>query len=379
MLLYGDIIRKKLFELSAIEEQIIKVAGKVYDKTKQTTVAPSFNHPIINQLYKHDFSIEQTLITEILALSRPTLIQDLETLLKDCIYRYEFFKAELEENYEEDRYYMAHHALSFLAELKAIESLPTVFYFLEQGPDLISFWLGRFYGDGISDYLFNIIDDDLALLTDFMTQPDINTSAKLGVVNTGIIFGQKYPEKRKQLAEWYSTIMRFYIDNKADAAIFDEVIVDALIDGAGVTKVATIKEQVARLYELEMVNVDFVGTYEQFEKRMEEEDDEAIRKTYNDIYERYIKEYELIEETKNANLEEFFNDFGLSLNNDDDDEIYLPPYNNVYEEHRSPYAPDDEYDRYSHQTVKREGPKIGRNDPCSCGSGKKYKKCCLKK
>ncbi|RKZ70382.1 MAG: hypothetical protein DRR19_33410, partial [Candidatus Parabeggiatoa sp. nov. 1] len=24
----------------------------------------------------------------------------------------------------------------------------------------------------------------------------------------------------------------------------------------------------------------------------------------------------------------------------------------------------------------RTGPKIGRNDPCSCGSGKKYKKCC---
>ena len=30
-------------------------------------------------------------------------------------------------------------------------------------------------------------------------------------------------------------------------------------------------------------------------------------------------------------------------------------------------------------TVKREGKKIGRNDPCPCGSGKKYKKCCLKK
>jgi SEC-C motif-containing protein len=23
--------------------------------------------------------------------------------------------------------------------------------------------------------------------------------------------------------------------------------------------------------------------------------------------------------------------------------------------------------------------KIGRNDPCPCGSGKKYKKCCMKK
>ncbi len=26
--------------------------------------------------------------------------------------------------------------------------------------------------------------------------------------------------------------------------------------------------------------------------------------------------------------------------------------------------------------VRREEPKVGRNDPCSCGSGKKYKKCC---
>jgi preprotein translocase subunit SecA len=27
------------------------------------------------------------------------------------------------------------------------------------------------------------------------------------------------------------------------------------------------------------------------------------------------------------------------------------------------------------QTVRREGPKVGRNDPCPCGSRKKYKKC----
>jgi SEC-C motif domain protein len=28
------------------------------------------------------------------------------------------------------------------------------------------------------------------------------------------------------------------------------------------------------------------------------------------------------------------------------------------------------------ETFKREAPKVGRNDPCTCGSGKKYKKCC---
>jgi len=29
-------------------------------------------------------------------------------------------------------------------------------------------------------------------------------------------------------------------------------------------------------------------------------------------------------------------------------------------------------------TIVRAGPKVGRNDPCTCGSGKKYKHCCGK-
>jgi len=29
-------------------------------------------------------------------------------------------------------------------------------------------------------------------------------------------------------------------------------------------------------------------------------------------------------------------------------------------------------------TIVNDGPQIGRNDPCNCGSGKKYKKCCAK-
>jgi tetratricopeptide (TPR) repeat protein len=37
---------------------------------------------------------------------------------------------------------------------------------------------------------------------------------------------------------------------------------------------------------------------------------------------------------------------------------------------------DDEEEEYQFQPYTRPEPKIGRNDPCSCGSGKKYKKCC---
>ncbi len=34
-----------------------------------------------------------------------------------------------------------------------------------------------------------------------------------------------------------------------------------------------------------------------------------------------------------------------------------------------------QHERYRVETVRRDAPKVGRNDPCPCGSGKKYKRC----
>jgi hypothetical protein len=38
---------------------------------------------------------------------------------------------------------------------------------------------------------------------------------------------------------------------------------------------------------------------------------------------------------------------------------------------------DDTFEDAPGETYVRPSPKIGRNDPCPCGSGKKYKKCCM--
>ncbi len=44
-------------------------------------------------------------------------------------------------------------------------------------------------------------------------------------------------------------------------------------------------------------------------------------------------------------------------------------------EAKAPDAARGDYGRRQ-ETVHRDTPKVGRNDPCPCGSGKKYKKCC---
>jgi len=51
----------------------------------------------------------------------------------------------------------------------------------------------------------------------------------------------------------------------------------------------------------------------------------------------------------------------------------LPQWDNVYsaEERERLFK-----EQRAAKTVVREGAKVGRNDPCPCESGKKYKKCC---
>ena len=41
-----------------------------------------------------------------------------------------------------------------------------------------------------------------------------------------------------------------------------------------------------------------------------------------------------------------------------------------------PGAPPPGPGRESQETIRRDGRKTGPNDPCPCGSGKKFKKCC---
>jgi uncharacterized protein YecA (UPF0149 family) len=47
-----------------------------------------------------------------------------------------------------------------------------------------------------------------------------------------------------------------------------------------------------------------------------------------------------------------------------------------HDHHHEPHG-HDHHHRHGIEPYVRAAPKVGRNDPCPCGSGKKYKKCCL--
>ena len=64
--------------------------------------------------------------------------------------------------------------------------------------------------------------------------------------------------------------------------------------------------------------------------------------------------------------------------------VHGPDCDHDHDHHGGPghvHGPHCNHDHHHHfapvTQVVRAGPKIGRNEPCPCGSGKKYKKCCM--
>ena len=141
----------------------------------------------------------------------------------------------------------------------------------------------------------------------------------------------------------------------------------------------------------------FWGSYFQIEKEIYEQllsnPDEEVKGTVKELAEKYGQEVLTMvgfldgidESLKEANpIETMDEDTVVSLAFDKEklyknmvaakaDWLYeLPQWNDIYSEEELKKLYKDQKE----STTIRKEKKIGRNDPCPCGSGKKYKKCC---
>lgn len=61
----------------------------------------------------------------------------------------------------------------------------------------------------------------------------------------------------------------------------------------------------------------------------------------------------------------------------DDAERYINSFSQEEREKIRAHFKEMEIPPTAKQVSRRPYPKVGRNEPCPCGSGKKFKKCCL--
>ncbi len=322
-----------------------------------TTEAPKFTHQIINELYCNDLNIDQQIICEILALPRETLLADLHKVVYDSMARHTFFWEEMDWNKKTHEFLM--HALLLLVELKDDSSLEVILDILRQDNEYLDPWFADAITEDFWELIYHIANDKLDVLRSFISEPNRYTYARSVITEVAVQVFLYQPERRAEVIDWYKSIFEEWIEHEDDDAIIDTELIAFFVSDVVSVNMTELIPQMTELFEHGLVAEGVSGNLESCLKDINKPSIYSEKKDiFNSISERY----------------NYYISTWLNYTDDDD----LQDYNKKERD-------DDELNEYISQEMRKlvplpgEKPNVGRNDPCPCGSGKKYKKCCLGK
>jgi len=326
------------------EETAIRVRTEPLPRKPTTRQAPKFHHPEIQALYQNDIGIPEELVTKILALPRNTLVSDLCAVLRDAIARGpEFYRHE--SHYDSSELCFPLHALFLLSELQASEALDDTLAFLSIHEKLNYFWLGELIG---WQPVYGIIDRRLADTLAWMRTPGIPESGKNMVADVAVVVAQQQPERHDEVIGWFREVLEFLRDSDPRDNVLDTQLVSGLVCDLVDLRATGLTGLISDLYEKRYVSEFMAGDLESV---LEDIDSSQPSGTPG----------------KPSRMLEFYQSLLASH------EPAPPEPLDLQEQ--------DYHSLYSTAKIVAPAPaeRIGRNDPCPCGSGRKYKKCCLGK
>jgi len=322
----------------------------------QVKQPPVFHYPQITCLYQYSMEtmpIEK--IQELLLLQREFLRTDLEAIVYDAIQRYDFFS---NQQTDVNEYDFCLHALYLLKEIQAEESLPVVLELLRQPEAVLDHYLMDSLTDNIWQVLYTLGANQLDKLADFLKEPLNHTFARteVSVALTKILL--HHPEKREEIINLYKSITDFFISNKTDETIMDTSVISLMIGDIIEFNGKELLPEIQRLYEEDWVDESMTGS-------LQEVITELNKMPVGETAERYKRPIQ--------DYFEIASEFAVVIN--DDKETEFEDEDEFYDDWEEMNEDGTDYFYSGDKPFVRAMPKVGRNEPCPCGSGKKYKNC----
>ena len=307
------------------------------------------HHPALHALMERSMNISPELVQELLALPRGTLVQDLRAIVQYSIDDFHRTKQMADEGelFTEELSFVL-HALLLLGELPGADSLEVVLQVFSQSSEYLDLHLG----DGLTEYAWEPIakmaEGHWDQLSVFMRTPRLHPYAK-AVVSDGVNqAGQHRPDLMPQVEAWYQEQLSFFRAARWEDEVMDATQIGLMVGDILDLGLKNLLPEIEELFHLGMVPSSISGDLEKVRQLFNEPRSGHHNRPLLSIAERYA---EL------AAIEERMADDPYG---EDDDEI----------EDGLDDAP------LVRLPIVRPAPKVGRNDPCPCGSGRKYKKCC---
>ena len=310
-------------------QEIIKEESIIF-----SSKTPEFNHPEVEIFYRNDYDIDRDVLHEIMALPRQTLIEDMQKMLIDCVERFEYFS-----EYEDSETYFPMHAMYVLSSLRAEEALDTLLFVLSQNEDLLDFWFGELIIDEFWQHLYWMGQNQTEKLKTFFFDPKNDQFVRSVVVATITQIAIRQPDRKQEMIKWETDAIEYLLENIKEV-IFESFILECLVCDLINIGDMSIFPLIKRCLDTGKVPKKETGTLSQIKEQLESDEIDS----YYDIFKLY------------TDIDQFYDEWerwSVEL-----------------------YGEENISDYYRSITPFIAPPKAGRNDPCPCSSGKKYKKCC---
>lgn len=204
-------------------------------------------------------------------------------------------------------------------------------------------------GDGVTETSFRVVagtfDGDLQPLFDFILDDAADVFARSSMMDALVMIVQLHPETRDAVADFFRHYRQHYKGENSDLLVgWVEAIADLGLPD--------MEPQICATFQAGLIPKEYCGLHEVLEDL-----NAAVEAGGKPANPRYRNG--LISDA----IEELSKWHGYS-------DAYLARQKRLGARTASPAMPWAE-------TFMHDTPPIGRNEPCPCGSGKKFKKCCL--
>lgn len=332
-----EIMRERV--LRDKEREVLVKSPKI-NHLKSDPGRPDFRHEEIHALYEFGSDLPKEVVDLIHALPRETAIADLELVVADAIARGAWF---LRASAADESSWFAVHALFLLGEIGATGSMEIALRFLEQHPDLIHYW----FGDFVSWQPFlPLVGSHLPLLAEWMKKPGVSSFGKDPIAEAVGQSALHDPARRGEVIAWLDGLMEFFHGCPQNINVLDTRVVTGLVCVAMDLQAPELLPRIEALFAKNYVSELMVGGMEDVVAEITAAPDPVKRK-------------------KRLPMLAFYRSLSASAERAGGPQDAGKDYRELF----GPVA--------TAASPVAGPPDVGRNDPCPCGSGKKYKKCCL--
>ena len=319
---------------------------------------PAFAYPVFEQLYERDFFIADAVLHEILALGPAAAVPELLKIIDATLEN--FLAGELDATDWLDRYYF-YHALYLLHDLHAPEALDVYRRLLRLDWEATDFWFGDNLFEEVPDLLARAGSTRLPELLALFEDPQLSLQHRLVVSGAVSRLARRQPALRPAIVEFMQRYLRHLIAHAAQAhQLFpaDPGTYGYTLDDYLGLLLADVQEANLRELEPELRELHRLGLV-----------DESINGGETDI------NFDLAPPLSPA--PDIFARYQLLRDDPESFSPFHPDAAGIAQRRAEQEARHARLRREqaAHPQPRQAAPKIGRNDPGPCGSGKKYKKC----